>query len=272
MKTLSGYHPELENIDARMRALGRPPPPAADWLRSKGGLPAGKTGIAQFQAATAKWRDELATWESANAEAAVEYAILDAEYVTAEERLEGAKWQEVKEHYLAERMRRMGVPSNCVRAADSVSETKALQAARAWFGLPQWSLVLFGGFGVGKTTAAAWCVQEWIRRGFRVKWVRAPEASMSPLFGAEANVFQEDCRACDALVLDDFGADRASDVWRTWLEDVLDARWGSQRKTLITVNNLDGDEFKARIGGRLTDRLRDGSRLDCGAGSLRGKT
>ncbi len=110
-----------------------------------------------------------------------------------------------------------------------------------------------------------------MRRGLRVKWVRAPEQSRSSLFGAEANVFAQDCRACDALVLDDFGADHASDVWRTWLEDVLDARWGSKRKTLITVNNLDGPEFSARIGGRIVDRLRDGSRLDCGKGSMRGE-
>ncbi len=270
MNTLSGYHPELEAIDVKMRACGRPSPPAADWLRFKGGMPKDAKGIAAFQSASTQWKAELVAWEKANPEAAIEYAILDSEYMTAEDRLEGLKWTEQREHYLQERMRRMGVPAKCVRAAESISETKAMTAARAWFPKPTWALTLFGGFGTGKTTAAAWCIQEWIRRGHRTQWARAPQLSNGTLLGAEANVYADSCRTCDVLVIDDLGADRMSDVWRAWLEDVLDARWGAQRKTLLTVNGMDGTHFAERMGGRIMDRLRDGERINCGDGSLRG--
>ncbi len=271
--TLSGYHPELEALDVKMRACGRPSPPAADWLRFKGGMPAGTKGIAAFQHATTQWKAELVAWEKANPEAAVEYALLDQEYIAAEDRLEGHKWdhKRAQEHYLPERLRRLGVPSECVHGAATPKETKALARAREWYPFPSWCLVLFGGFGTGKTTAAAWCAMEWLRRSKRVQWVRAPQASRLSLFGAEANVFADLCRASDALVLDDLGADFATDAWRQWLEDILDARWGNKRKTLITVNNLSEEAFRARVGARLLDRFRDGDIFDCGRGSMRGQ-
>ena len=100
--------------------------------------------------------------------------------------------------------------------------------------------------------------------------MRAVQMANSQLLGAEANVYAETCRTCDALIIDDLGADRVSDVWRTWLEDVIDARWGSQRKTLLTVNGMDGPAFVERMGPRLVDRLRDGARINCGDGSMRG--
>ncbi len=270
--TLSGYHPELEAIDVKMRACGRPSPPAADWLRFKGGMPKDAKGIAAFQHATTQWKAELVAWEKAHPEAALEYAVLDAEYVSAEDRLEGHKWDHTRarEHYLPERLRRLGVPAMCVHGAAAAKETKALDKARDWFPFPSWSLVLFGGFGTGKTTAAAWCAMEWLRRSKRVQWVRAPAASAMQLFGAEANIFIDLCRESDALVIDDLGAEFPTDAWRRWLEDVLDARWGNKRKTLITVNNLGEEDFKKRMGGRIIDRLRDGELFDCGKGSMRG--
>lgn len=256
----------LDDIDRDMRALNRPAPPVVKWLASK---PKGLMGKAAWDAACLEWEREKVAWSVANPHAAEEWAFLRAEAFALEEQLEGAKWGKAREAYLHSKARRMGVPSECLHAATRGHVTPTLDATREWWKITNWCLLLFGGFGIGKTSAAAWAVLEFMRRGERAKWVRAPAACRAPLFGAEAMVFTQECRSVPVLVLDDVGADLPTDGWRAWLEDVIDARWGNQRRTIITVNNLDGAAFAARMGERLTDRLRTATKFDGGKGSMR---
>jgi chromosomal replication initiation ATPase DnaA len=248
MSTLaSGYHPELVALDERMVRLGRPPAPVVSWL--SGGL---KGDIRERHKA---WRQQVARWERANPDAARQWHELDAEYTTAE--------------YLYERLERLGCPKECIEVVRKPRDTVAIECARDWFNSGDWCLVLFGGYGVGKTSAAAWIAHQMLTRNFSARWVRAPAASRNTVFGAEAAVQAEQARKAGVLIIDDIGADFENAGWKSWLEDVLDSRWGNNKRTVITVNTLTMDEFSARMGARLGDRLRTGRVYDCGQGSMR---
>lgn len=60
----------------------------------------------------------------------------------------------------------------------------------------------------------------------------------------------------DFLILDEFGARAASEVEKTLLFDLLDARYGARRSTLI-LSNLDHAETRAALGAQIARRLRE---------------
>lgn len=273
-----GYHPDLIVLDEQMVRCNRPPPPVVAHLRAIGGRLNNKPA---WDAAAAQWHRELAAWEAEHPELATEWAECNAAYKEREEELEREKWQQASGVYTFEHLKRLGAPETCVETIRSTTpqDTSALCKARDFWRSNAWCLTLLGGVGSGKTTAATWLALQYTTREprQRVVWVRAVAESARPLYGAEAEVRKRECRVCDVLVLDDVlvsavkkpdGTYPDNPAWRQWLEDVLDARWGNNRKTVIT-SNATGKEFIERMGVRLMDRISTGMRLSAGTESMR---
>lgn len=146
--------------------------------------------------------------------------------------------------------------------------TRALEAAKLWHESPAWSLTLVGDPGTGKSIAAAWCLRQTLEMGGRVAWIRATEAATASLYGDQAVARAQVARGADLLVIDDLGAQIDTSAFRSWLEDVVGARYANADRTIIT-SNLNGEEFKKRTGGRITDRLREGKVIGLKEESMR---
>lgn len=138
----------------------------------------------------------------------------------------------------------------------------ALKAARTWARGELRNLILSGPTGVGKThlaKAALWALADGTTRGYYITvgtfdywskafedkpWVR--ERRRTLLFGVPM------------LVLDDVGsANRQDSAWmRERFEELFDERYRGQLSSLVTTNLIE-DEFKAAVGVRVVDRLRE---------------
>jgi hypothetical protein len=147
-----------------------------------------------------------------------------------------------------------GAPS--LRLADN----DALRAVR---GPAVAILILAGATGTGKTTAAAaWA---WPRRGL---WRTAGDLARMSWY--EKGAVQQLVQAA-ALVVDDLGVqvDDTKGVWRSRLGELVAARFGERRPTLITTNHT-GDDLRRILDDRIKDRLRqDGRVVECVGESLR---
>lgn len=164
-----------------------------------------------------------------------------------------------------------------------MQDTPAWDAVREWGKLDNsWCLLLLGGVGCGKSTATgAWLIdfvrarmQKWVGdrvRGESVKpvWVRAVEASRHSGFGIDTEKRLALWRSTWLLVIDDMGTELMTPTWQQVLDDVLDYRYQQQALTILP-SNLSADEFKARYGARITDRIRhDGTVRTLDAKSMR---
>lgn len=167
------------------------------------------------------------------------------------------------------RLQASGIPARLLdAAAGPLDETAALAAARAFGG--RGTLLLAGPSGGGKSVAAAWLLREFAAQSrgtplFR----RAAELARLGLYGPEAWAQWRDVQTCRLLVLDDLGAEVASEVWRAAFDELFDARHSERRTTVITTN-LEPEAFKVRYGERITDRIReDGRVVVCDKKSMR---
>ncbi len=263
---MSDYAPRLLEIDQQMRELGRPPPPAADWLRSG--------AVGNLPQRTAAWKAALAEWERLNADAAVEWLRLREAYKTEEEILDSRRFSDDEWKY--ENMRRLGFPE---RAMDAIRRPLAARqshkAATEWAGGGLWSCVLSGGPGCGKTTSATWAAHQlYMRLNQRPKFLRCAAMVDAPAFGAEAELLKFRCKEAGVLVLDDIGSgarEKDAKLWLGWLDDVLDARWAAKRRTIITTNMASG-VLATWLGLRLADRLNEGMIHASTDKSMRGAT
>lgn len=126
-------------------------------------------------------------------------------------------------------------------------------------------LVLLGPVGRGKTVAAAWVVQQFVREW---RWNEQPttqepvepcmfvEASRLTRLSDYASADQQFFRQLERthlLVLDDIG-DEASEPGKAKLLDVLMARDAASRRTILT-GNVNSTKFRARYGDAIADRL-----------------
>lgn len=261
---MSDYSRKLTELDECMRALGRPLPPVGAWLAN------GQRG--DFNARTAAWKSRLVEWERANPEAAVDWLELREAYAAEEESEEARKWS--VDEYRYRLLGQLGAPAKCIETIRRDFQDKPpMKAASGWcFNDAQWALTLCGRVGNGKTTAATWAAHQHLMRGRRVHWVRCAKMADEPLFGVEAQLQKHRCREAPLLVLDDIGAgarETSAKAWLGWLDDVLDARWGAQRKTILTSNLAPG-ALATWLGPRLADRLNEGLIHGDNSESMRG--
>ena len=236
-----------------------------------------------------KWeqqRREREVWEAANPEVAAAWNAAWEE----DERwrvVQYKKQQAIEsERRFPDRLQTVGVPLRCAELVRTASETPSQIAGKAFRSSECTFLLLLGGAGAGKSVAASWVLgdvlwpdvlgnprvdAELLRR--KALFVRASEVSRVTAsdYDEEAQGFLERCMRVPWLVIDDLGAERAWDGWLARLDELIDARYGDRRKTIIT-SNLDSKAFKERYGERIADRIRhDGTVVTAGANSLRTK-
>lgn len=131
-------------------------------------------------------------------------------------------------------------------------------------------LVLSGGVGSGKTTAAAWVIAS--MRFPLPRFLRATTFARTSRYDAAANLAWS---KAGALVLDDLGAEYidSKGSFLTDLDELLDTYYADRRPLIITTN-LGVDEFRDRYGGRegrIASRIREaGAWAQCGGLDLRG--
>ena len=154
--------------------------------------------------------------------------------------------------------------SFAARTAGDPAKVTALEAARAWDG--RQSLVLAGAAcGSGKTGLASALVRQCLERGVAARWLRVSdllaELRSRQRPGAEhAEDLMAELRAAPVLMLDDLGAERATEFAVEHLLDLLDHRLAWSRPTLITTNLAAPDAIAERYGAPIASRLRDRAR------------
>lgn len=190
---------------------------------------------------------------------------------------ERQRWEQALLRSIHARLPDMGVPR---RLADAVEaemlvaaeqrrwwETRAMQAARRYVGERKTFLLMLGGAGAGKSAAASWVLthartrlyEEWEIEiePSRGMFVRSAEAARIPRFDDQEDLWRRMLNV-QWLVLDDLGIETMSDFWSERVNELLDARYGNRRRTVLT-SNLEVEPFKARYGDRIVSRLREDS-------------
>lgn len=177
----------------------------------------------------------------------------------------------------------IGIPEKdrVLCASGSLIETQARQALRE---AEAAIVVLSGQAGCGKTTAAAAWLYDWIAdpnqypaeeyfalkfngkavwlTGARLaRWKKYDDEAMAKLLTAHR------------LVLDDVGTEFLDEKgnYLSVLDEVINERYANRRKTVVTTN-LTAEQFRARYGERIADRIREAGRfISLSAKSMRGK-
>lgn len=175
-------------------------------------------------------------------------------------------------------------PARLIAALSDLKETRPLGAARALIASPRderWFLVLLGGVGTGKSTAAAWAARQLL---FRQSLAEQPSGTHREfcrwLTGAElGRLYTHDrdeardweaTKRASVLVLDDLGTEGADARLGEALWELVEARTANVWPTIIT-SNLGAAAFKKRYGDRIADRVRSCAIiLEGNAQSLRG--
>lgn len=128
--------------------------------------------------------------------------------------------------------------------------SESMTGAQAWLEYPDCKvLLIIGGIGAGKTTAAAWVVA-----GERANSVWLSARTVDDLDSWKA--VSHAAKVAQLLVIDDLGTERDSESgWgRDALGNLLTDRIDRAQRTVVTTN-LSGAEIVKRYGERLRSRL-----------------
>lgn len=143
-----------------------------------------------------------------------------------------------------------------------------------------WAVTFLGPAGTGKTWSAVRLLGHcwgnharaaWYRDG-RARFVSAPglvREIRDSIGTPEAGEPFETYSTCPCLLLDDLGAERATDFAQEQLNLILSTRYDHLRPTIITCNAESETDIYARMDPRIADRLRDGRIYAMGGTSLR---
>jgi DNA replication protein DnaC len=168
-----------------------------------------------------------------------------------------------------------GFPELFVTAAQrELRETEAMRFARMFVHLPRKILVLAGGVGAGKTTAAAWIGLK--SEDPNPAFVRVNELERRGRYDQKLDDWLRDKTS---LVIDDVGAEYldGKGAFRSLMDEVVDTFY-SRRRVLIMTTNLrprrkgedEQEQFLERYGERVWSRLNQlGVWGDCGTKDLR---
>ena len=175
-------------------------------------------------------------------------------------------------------LERCGVPDRIAAVLQAgPSETHAVQAVRQWWGLGRGFMLLHGDTGGGKTVAAC---SAFLRMRRTVRWrggeyadwdsadcafITAGELSRLGYFSDDAKALLEHVGKVTCLVLDDLGAELASESWQATLLDIVAERHGRTRCRTLLTSNVSArrpeagkpSPFEARYGARIARRIRD---------------
>lgn len=138
-----------------------------------------------------------------------------------------------------------------------------VQVVSAMIARGQYSAYLYGEYGSGKTGLAVSMLRERIRREYASGYfVTVPDllARIRQTYSREDGADETEgelmrrVRSTPYLILDDIGAERASDWVRERLFTILNWRHGQQLDTLFT-SNLTLDQLAGQIGERIVWRI-----------------
>jgi len=120
------------------------------------------------------------------------------------------------------------------------------------------TLLLLGPRGTGKTWQMWGAIRELVESGASVMWryTTAPDlfAELRPRQGIDAEQIYDGYAGTGLLVIDDLGAEKASEWTSEYLFRLINRRWDWELPTLV-ASNVEPDEFSERFGERVTSRL-----------------
>jgi DNA replication protein DnaC len=159
-------------------------------------------------------------------------------------------------------LRIWGVPERILKNLEMLEETKAVKYVREFNLSPRegWCLVLSGGKGTGKSTAAAvWLYENVPPEGAptyqRRYWWNGTKIARTNGYAKD----YEKMIQSKLMVIDDLGVEYQdkNGNFQQRLDELMDERYSNFRKTIITTN-LNAEAFKDRYGERVADRMREG--------------
>ena len=141
---------------------------------------------------------------------------------------------------------------------------KQLQEAASYCqGMPDYSLIIIGKVGVGKTRLALSIMRHFIDQGVEGRFYRMPK-----LLRTIKNGFDTSCpndlvnRCCEVpfLIIDDLGCCRHTPWVDEVLDDIISERCSEGLPTIVT-SNLSQKELESYLSGRMYSRLIKGGKL-----------
>ena len=133
---------------------------------------------------------------------------------------------------------------------------KAIEAAR-WVLGGEDSVYIYGETGTGKTMLASIIANEAARRGRSVIFSSVPDlmADIRASFGSRQTAeIVEQVKDAQLLILDDLGAERATQWVGEQLFAIINARYSERRQTVIT-SNYAPDKLADHLGERIVSRI-----------------
>lgn len=259
----------IAEINARLAAMKRP-----DLGNISEFLDADSLGVMGPRLSVVRREQNL--WDLANPGLAAEHRalVLEAKGLEADNEAR-ARARAEKDRARAQLLEWAG--ARVVEALESPTEEEPLKVAREWWASDSWCLAFIGNVGTGKSVGAGWCALQSLERGCWTRWVDAREAGTSDIHGEKGRWRAARLAAVPLLVVDDLGSKTVKGVehWLAWLDGVLTMRHARHsdedpRRTIITSNDTP-EKFKALVGDRMLDRMREGGVLHAfGGKSLRG--
>ena len=183
--------------------------------------------------------EEQAELDAARAAHEAEQERRNAEWLRAAETADVPLWKERLKN---------AAPIVGWEAAWDPKPTDATRAVDAWFaGGCKRHLVLFGGVGCGKSTAAAYAVKAWVKTRHPVAWLMPDQLVSAVLHSYDDKAPKLHPR----IVIDDMGRERKPEF-----TDALCDLFDMQGHTILITSNLTPVQFKDRYrDARLIDRF-----------------
>ncbi len=122
---------------------------------------------------------------------------------------------------------------------------------------PEQGLYLWGPVGVGKTHTAAGLALVGIEAGLKCRWITGSSwlaAIRASFNGGPAPQTPEELGDCDLLVIDDLGAEKASEWAVEQLYTLVNLAYEADAQLIVT-SNLRLRDLDKRLGQRVTSRL-----------------
>ena len=171
--------------------------------------------------------------------------------------------QELSLSELISSLKFQGMPQRIIDTLQSKpKDTSALLAVKKFMEAPKeaWCLVLAGPKGCGKSTAGAYYLWNKTKSMASappkdMRWWTASRVARVSGF----NDHLEKMMSVPLMVIDDLGVEYLdkNGYFNHRLDELIDDRYSNYRKTIITTN-LNSQDFQARYGDRVADRIREG--------------